>query len=961
MAIHLMCFASTIWRSICFAAELQKEQTQEQRPNLPQVSSQTKDLPQTEVPQVVDSLATNFTTPETPTTLNTLHQVPDIEEAKMAATQMVVSSETQKKLPYISKPTEPSNYEPYLTSFNLGSITIADDFIIYGSTIQRDKYYIPLSFFAKYTQIPLEEKGDLLVGWFLKENNKIEINTKTGVVKIGNATYQFTAQDAVILYTELLVSIEMLAQLFPMEMKFDLSQQVLNVETKTPFPIEQALARQEALGNINKDKNPDDEELKKAKLEVQEYQQFSMPNIDMTYSNAINSQTFKMNQNLSFTSTSHLLKSILNVTGSVVGNSDQFNLNSMKASLRRNDSISHPFEHYLHPKQYWVGDIATTPANLISSATTGIGASVSNIPAGWKIDFNNLQITGYAIPNWSVEIYLNNNLLNFSTVDLTGFYLFSEIPLSAGLNTVKLVFYGPFGQSREVIQKVNLSSSLLQKGKIGYEFSTVKERTSIIPTASSIPKADDQTYDTQRYFGNIRYGIGNETSLAIGMTSYMKNFTGIAANQAERQNYLSSSITTSLFGIIVNTDFAYHLNSHEGAAKFSLNAPVFKESNLFVSSQIFTEKFISETRPQANEAAQKSLNEIRIKNGIKLFGKFVVGTYSLKVNTLNSGNANYTLDAQNSITFIKSLSLANSLQTSVNQNGNQVVKSTTGSANLTFKSEKGFLLRGTVNYTPLFAQTFFTTSSFSANYNRGLFGTTSTYNMNLVTNQGTYMIGLNVNSKYITTSFQLGTDKSISANININFNKSVIFDGIKPKISQSGAASGGIIAVSAFMDANNNGKWDFDEVPAKDVAIKTSGNSKKELTNAKGQLLLTGLPSDSAFLFDADTGMMPDISVQPAQSVKRKIILKAGAPHKILVPIVKIIDIEGTLVVQMNDEKIPVSNATIQLIDKSNKIIDTTTTTPDGYYIFSRVVQGTYKVRASKETIEKYKKYLLNK
>ena len=63
----------------------------------------------------------------------------------------------------------------------------------------------------------------------------------------------------------------------------------------------------------------------------------------------------------------------------------------------------------------------------------------------------------------------------------------------------------------------------------------------------------------------------------------------------------------------------------------------------------------------------------------------------------------------------------------------------------------------------------------------------------------------------------------------------------------------------------------------------------------------------------------------------------------------------------MNDEKIPVSNATIQLIDKSNKIIDTTTTTPDGYYIFSRVVQGTYKVRASKETIEKYKKYLLNK
>jgi hypothetical protein len=344
-------------------------------------------------------------------------------------------------------------------------------------------------------QIPLEQKGDLLVGWFLKESNVIEINIKTGIAKIGSETYQFTANDAIMLFTDMLISMEMMDKIFPMDTKFDLSQQILNITTKTPFPIEQEISRSEILGKLDKNKNPEEAELRKAKMEVQQYQMFSMPNIDMTYRNVVNAQTLQMQQNLSFSSVNHLLKSSFNTTGTVTAEG----LNSIRLSLRKNDSTVHPFEHYLRPKQYWIGDITSGSSNLVSNASTGIGASVSNIPPGWKIDFNNLQITGYAIPNWSVEIYLNNNLLNFSTVDSTGLYMFQDIPLNIGVNAVKLIFYGPFGQTKEITQKVNLSSSLLQKGQFVYDLSMLKERTTLIQTPSYASQKIDATTGSERY------------------------------------------------------------------------------------------------------------------------------------------------------------------------------------------------------------------------------------------------------------------------------------------------------------------------------------------------------------------------------------------------------------------------------------------------------------------------------
>jgi hypothetical protein len=444
--------------------------------------------------------------------------------------------------------------------------------------------------------------------------------------------------------------------------------------------------------------------------------------------------------------------------------------------------------------------------------------------------------------------------------------------------------------------------------------------------------------------------------MSIGITSYTKNFKNSILPSTERHNYLSSSIITNMFGVIINTDIAHYLNSNESAAKLSLNTPIFKESNLFFTSQFFTKGFVSENRLQINENTPNFINEIRLRNGIKFFDQNIASTYTIQHTGATSSN-NYLLSSQHSLTLSKSIAFVNNLQLNLRKNSNI----STGIFNATYQYKKNIILRGTVNYSPLFSKNFFTTSSFNANYNMGFFGITTSYNINLIQNTGSYMIGFNINSKYLTTTIQLGNDSSVSTNINLSFNRGITFDGIKPKINTSTVASGGIIEINAFIDSNNNGKWDFDELPAQGVGVKISGSIQKEITDAKGKSFVVGLPVEYPVLFDAETGLMTDASYKPAASIKRKIILKAGAPLKIFVPIVSTIDIDGIISVQMDNEKIPVSNVDVYLINHRNEIVAIATTTPEGYYIFSNIVKGVYKIKVAKEKIAQYKKYLTEK
>lgn len=70
-------------------------------------------------------------------------------------------------------------------------------------------------------------------------------------------------------------------------------------------------------------------------------------------------------------------------------------------------------------------------------------------------------------PNWNVELYINNQLADFTTADGTGFFLF-KIPIVYGYTEIKLKFYGPFGEVRTEERTFNLPHTFVPAKDLDY-------------------------------------------------------------------------------------------------------------------------------------------------------------------------------------------------------------------------------------------------------------------------------------------------------------------------------------------------------------------------------------------------------------------------------------------------------------------------------------------------------------
>lgn len=70
-------------------------------------------------------------------------------------------------------------------------------------------------------------------------------------------------------------------------------------------------------------------------------------------------------------------------------------------------------------------------------------------------------------PNWTVELYVDNNLVDFTEADEAGQYRFT-IPLRYGATSVVLKFYGPWGEERSLEKEVRVPFVFLPQGEVEY-------------------------------------------------------------------------------------------------------------------------------------------------------------------------------------------------------------------------------------------------------------------------------------------------------------------------------------------------------------------------------------------------------------------------------------------------------------------------------------------------------------
>lgn len=187
-------------------------------------------------------------------------------------------------------------------------------------------------------------------------------------------------------------------------------------------------------------------------------------------------------------------------------------------------------------RQYSVGKIRTQSISSIFAPIVGV--QVTNTPTTYRRSFGSYTLSNYTEPNWTVELYVNGVLINFTKADAAGFYTFN-VPLSYGNTVIKLRQYGPFGQERLTEQNINIPFNFLPENEFEY-------------TASGGVVEDGNNTKFGRF--NANYGLSRHITIGGGIEHLSTTISGSTIP------FLNTSFRL-LRNLLISAEYDYNVRS----------------------------------------------------------------------------------------------------------------------------------------------------------------------------------------------------------------------------------------------------------------------------------------------------------------------------------------------------------------------------------------------------------------
>lgn len=125
--------------------------------------------------------------------------------------------------------------------------------------------------------------------------------------------------------------------------------------------------------------------------------------------------------------------------------------------------------HYFYDRSRWLTQIDLghfSTSGLLSRSV--VGGRVSNRPQVPRETFQTVHLSAYVGEDWEVELYRNNELVDFVYTDNSGYYNFT-LDLHYGTAEVVLKMYGPNGEMRTERKYIGIPYNLIPAGEFEYD------------------------------------------------------------------------------------------------------------------------------------------------------------------------------------------------------------------------------------------------------------------------------------------------------------------------------------------------------------------------------------------------------------------------------------------------------------------------------------------------------------
>ena len=755
---------------------------------------------------------------------------------------------------------------------------------------KNDQIYLPLAdvFQALKINQRISEFNDTISGFFLDENNKYLISKPGHTIFINGKLIQLSEDELMNTETtSLALRLDQYGKIFGLNCKFNFSSLSVDLTTDLELPVIKELRLEQMRKNISRLKG----EIKVDTTYQRKYHVFRGGMADWAvYSTQVTGGTTET-------------RALLGVGAEILGGETNIELNY---STRNNFDKRQQQYHWRWAnndtkvvKQIIVGKINSKSVASIYSPL--IGTLITNTPTTFRRSFGSYTMTDYTEPGWTVELYINNVVVDYTTADAKGFFKF-DIPLVYGSSNVILKYYGPWGEERQKEQTINVPYTFLPKGEMQYTIAGAM----VQDTNHSIFTRGETNFGITRHLtlgGGFEYlsSISSSPSIPFvsGSAQVLNNFlfNGEYAYGVRTKALFSYSLPSNL---VLDVDYTKYAKEQK-----AITFNYLEERKVKLSIPVSIHKFKAYTRFAYIQNILKETNYSTAEATISTYVKGVSANFT--------GNANWIKDHEPYIygnlalgfRFFNTLSLRPQLQYDFSNND--------------------------LIFTKVELENYFSPKC----------------NLSLVWENN---VRNNLNSVELTFRYDLSF---IQTSLSTRISKDYIMTGQSARGSFAfGSGNGRVIAdtrtkvgsagltIIPFLDINNNNHRDVNEPVTAGMDIRINGG--KILNDINDSIFrVVDLEPFASYMIEFNDTRFENIAWQ----IKNKTVSILMDPNqfKLLeVPVKVMGEINGMIYMKTNTSLKPQGRIQINIFDENRNLVAKTLSESDGYYNYLGLGPGKY-------------------
>ncbi|HEY3370060.1 MAG TPA: SPOR domain-containing protein, partial [Prolixibacteraceae bacterium] len=537
-----------------------------------------------------------------------------------------------------------------------------------------------------------------------------------------------------------------------------------------------------------------------------------------------------------------------------------------------------------------------------------VGVQFTNTPTTYRRSFGTYTLSDITEPNWLVELYVNNVLVDYMKADASGFYKF-EVPLVYGNSAVKLRFYGLWGEERIKEENISIPFNFLPPKELEYTMSAGFVEDSVGSRFSR---------------GSFNYGVSRRLTVGGGVEYLSSIETGNA------MPFVSSSLRL-LSGLLVTGEYTYGVRA-KGMLSYRL------PSNL--QFEINYTKYV----PGQQAIIYNYLEERKATISIPIKGKNFSAYSRFSFNQIvlpNLKNTNAEMLWSGSIYGVSTNFTTYGIFTDL---GKPYVYSNLSLA---------FRLPSRIALTPQ-AQYDYNNKELIAvktNLEKPLFKKgflSMSFEQNFRSNTRSFEVGFRYDLSFAQTGFSIRNTNNQNTLVE-SARGSLLVDRKSRYLGTNNRTSvgKGALSILPFLDTNGNGRHDRGEQKIGGLQFRINGGTI--VRNDKDTTIrVLDLTPYTSYLLELDKNSFDNISWQ-MHALTMKVMVDPNQFKNIEVPISVMGEASGTV---YNGSK-GQGRILVAFYLNDTTLVGRTLTESDGYYSYLGLKPGKYTVRIDREQLKK--------